>query len=146
VRLFLDTNVPASAVATRGLCSDVLREVFAAHELVVSAQVLGELRRVLSQKLRVDRELTEDFVSLVREEAVLAIPGGIPDVTIQDQDDLPVLSAALSSGADVFVTGDKELLDLGRIDRLSIVSPRQFWEKLKAGTSPGRRGRRRRRR
>ena len=31
MKVFLDTNVLASAAATRGLCADVLREVFASH-------------------------------------------------------------------------------------------------------------------
>lgn len=47
----------------------------------------------------------------------------VPTVEIQDQDDLPILSAAISAGADVFVTGDKEILDLGRIEKLAILFP-----------------------
>ena len=47
---FLDTNVLASAAATRGLCADVLREVLTSHELVTSAQVLNEFERVLRTK------------------------------------------------------------------------------------------------
>ena len=132
MRVFLDTNVLASAAATRGLCADVLREVLASHELVISAQVLGELRRVLRNKFGVDRDLIDEFIWLMRQDTVLGQPSQMPSVEIQDQDDLPVLSAAISAGADVFVTGDKELLDIGRIEKLAILSPRQFWEKLKA--------------
>ncbi len=40
MKVFLDTNVLASAAVTRGLCSDVLREVFASHDLFISEQVL----------------------------------------------------------------------------------------------------------
>ena len=132
MRVFLDTNVLASAAAARGLCADVLREVFASHELLTSAQVLRELRRVLRTKFGVDRDLIDDFIWLMRQDTVLARPGQLPKVKIQDQDDLPILSAAISAKADVFVTGDKEILDLGRIEKLAILSPRQFWEKLKA--------------
>jgi len=131
VRVFLDTNVLASAAATRGLCADVLREVFASHELLTSAQVLRELRRVLRSKFGVDQDLVDDFISLMRQDTVLARPGEPPGVEIQDQDDVPILSAAISAGADAFVTGDKELLAIGRIEKLAILSPRQFWEKLK---------------
>lgn len=145
MRVFLDTNVLASAAATRGLCADVVREVLAAHELVVSEQVLTELRRVLRQKLGVDDDLVEDYLSLLSEDAAIAMPGSLPGVKIRDSDDLPVLSAALASGAEIFVTGDKELLDLRRIDRLAILSPRQFWEKLKNASPPARRKGRRRR-
>ena len=132
MRVFLDTNVLASAAATRGLCADVLREVFASHELLTSAQVLRELRRVLRSKFGVDQDLVDDFISLMRQDTVLARPGEPPGVEIQDQDDVPILSAAISAGADAFVTGDKELLAIGRIEKLAILSPRQFWEKLKS--------------
>ena len=50
MKVFLDTNVLASAFATRGLCSDVLREVFASHDLYTSIEVLKELRVVLKNK------------------------------------------------------------------------------------------------
>ena len=132
MRVFLDTNVLASAAATRGLCADVLREVLTSHELLTSAQVLGELKRVLETKFGVAQDLIHDFISLMRQDTVLAEPGQLPTVEIQDPDDLPILSAAISVGADVFVTGDKEILDIGRIEKLAILSPRQFWEKLKA--------------
>jgi predicted nucleic acid-binding protein len=42
-----------------------------------------------------------------------------------------VLSCALNGKADLFITGDKELLGLIRIGDMEIVSPRTFWEKLK---------------
>ena len=137
MRVFLDTNVLASAAATRGLCADVLREVLTSHELFTSAQVLNELTRVLDTKFGVAQELIDEFIALMRQDTVLAEPGQLPTVEIQDQDDLPILSAAISAGAEVFVTGDKEILDLGRIEKLIILSPRQFWEKLKAQPQRG---------
>ncbi len=132
MRVFLDTNILISAAATRGLCADVLREVLASHELLTSAQVLGELRRVLRTKSGVDQDLVDEFIWLMQQDTVLAQPDQLPSVEIRDQDDLPVLSAAISAGADVFVTGDKEILDLRRVEKLAILSPRQFWEKLRA--------------
>jgi len=125
VRVFPDTNVQASAAATRGLCADVLREVLTSRELLTSAQVLSELKRVLRTKFGVAQELIDDFISLMRQDMVLAQPGQLPTVEIQDQDDLPILSAAISAGAAVFVTGDKEILDIGQIENLAILSPRQ---------------------
>jgi putative PIN family toxin of toxin-antitoxin system len=109
-----------------------LREVLASHELLTSAQVLSELERVLRRKFDVARDLIEDFISLVRQDTVLAQPGPRPPVEITDRDDLPVVSAAISGKADVFVTGDKELLDLKEVEDLAIISPRQFWDRLKA--------------
>jgi len=132
MKIFLDTNVLASAAATRGLCADVLREVFASHDLFVSKQVLSELERVLKLKFGVAQELIDDFIWLLRQDSVLAKPSQLPGVSIQDKADLTILAAAITAGAQVFVTGDKELLDLGRVENLKILSRRQFWEELKA--------------
>ena len=137
MRVFLDTNVLASAAATRGLCADVLREVLTSHELLISAQVLKELDRVLATKFGVVHDLIDDFIQLMRQDTVLAHPGQLPKVKIKDQDDLPILSAAISAKAEIFVTGDKEILDIGQIENLTILSPRQFWEKLKAQPQRG---------
>ena len=51
---------------------------------------------------------------------------------------------AIAAGAEILVTGDKELLDLGDIEDLEILSPRQFWEKLRAQQRRAGRGKLRR--
>jgi predicted nucleic acid-binding protein len=38
----------------------------------------------------------------------------------------------LNGEAELFVTGDKELLDLEKVGSMEIVSPRKFWEKLRS--------------
>jgi predicted nucleic acid-binding protein len=42
VKVFLDTNVLASALATRGLCAELFEVVLQSHELLVSPPVLKE--------------------------------------------------------------------------------------------------------
>jgi putative PIN family toxin of toxin-antitoxin system len=132
MKVFLDTNVLASAAATRGLCADVLRQVFASHQLLISEQVLKELINVLRFKFGVGQELIDDFIWLLQQDTVFAEPAKPPRIELRDKDDLPILAAAIAAGAEVLVTGDKELLDLGHIEGLEIISPRQFWEKLRA--------------
>jgi len=131
MKIFLDTNVLASAAATRGLCADVLREIFASHDLFLSEQVLSELGRVLKLKFGVAQDAIDDFIQLLRQDTVLAKPSRIPRVKLQDKDDLTILAAAITAGAEVLITGDKELLDLGHVQNLKILNPRQFWEELK---------------
>lgn len=130
MKVFLDTNVLASAAATRGLCADVVREVFARHESIVSKQVVDELRRVLRTKFGLPRAVITDYIDLVRQDSGLAEAGEVPKVKLRDKDDLQILAAAIASGADVLLTGDAELLALGRCNEVEILSPRQFWEKL----------------
>ena len=131
MKVFLDTNVLASAAATRGLCADVLRLVFASHQLFISEQVLKELKSVLRFKFGVSQDLTDDFIWLLQQDTVLAQPAQVPRVELQDKDDLFILAVAMAAGAEVLVTGDKELLRLGHLEGLEILSPRELWEKLK---------------
>lgn len=131
MRVFLDTNVLASAVATRGLCSDVLREVLTTHELIISDLLLMELNKVLRHKFRVPSALIEDFICILKQDTILAEPVDLSDIKLKDKNDLTRLSSAISAKAKLLVTGDKELLSLVKIKNVKIVSPRQFWEKLK---------------
>ena len=132
MRVLLDTNVLASAVTTRGLCADVLREVLAKHELVVCSQIFSELRRILQSKFGMSSDLIKSFVWLLQQDTILSKPGSLPQVNLKDKDDLGILAAAQSGGADVVVTGDRELQTLGDFLGIKIMSPRQFWQELTA--------------
>src|SRR4030042_1041478 len=111
MKIFLDTNVLVGAMATRGLCADVLREGLTSHQLVVSVPLLAELKRVLRQKLQIPAELINEAIEVLQQDAHLAAPSKVPDIDIQDKEDLVILSSALGGKADLLVTGDKELLD-----------------------------------
>lgn len=135
MRVFLDANVVVSAFATRGLCADVMRDVLAHHLLVASADLFREVEKALREKLRVPEDVAGDAVGLLREFAVLVEPAGEVDLPISDPADRSLIAAALEGGADLFVTGDRELLALGRAGGTAILAPRAFWERVKG---PGR--------
>jgi putative PIN family toxin of toxin-antitoxin system len=131
--VFLDTNVLVAAFATRGLCADVFRLTLAAHEMVVSEQVMTELERTLREKIGLPERELRSVLSLVREEATLAREAEAT-VSVRDPSDTPILAAALASGADVLVTGDRDLLELEQPVRIRIVSPRGFWQLFKGAS------------
>lgn len=133
MRVFLDTNVLVAAFATRGLCADVFRLTLAAHEMVVSEQVMTELERTLREKIGLPERELRSVLSLVREEATLAREAEAT-VSVRDPSDTPILAAALASGADVLVTGDRDLLELEQPVRIRIVSPRGFWQLVKGAS------------
>lgn len=132
MRIFLDTNVLVAAIATRGLCTEVLESVLQGQELLTCDPVFAELERVLVSKLRVPRSTAAAFLELLREEGHLVRGRKRPTARIRDADDIPILSCALAGNADVFVTGDKALLDLQKVDGLLILSPRELWTRLAA--------------
>lgn len=137
MKVFLDTNVIASATATRGLCDDVLRTVIEFHDLVVSEHLIKELRRVLKDKFGASSELIADVVWLLQQDTCVADTMPLADLPLKDRADVAIVSAALNGGADVLVTGDKEILDLKHVKALEILTPRQFWDKERGQPRPG---------
>jgi putative PIN family toxin of toxin-antitoxin system len=136
LKVFPDTNVLAAAVATRGLCNELLESIMHDHELMTCQAVLTELKRVLSGKLRVPAPMVENYLGLLKSEAQIVESREMPVIPIKDADDIPILACAIHGGADVFVTGDKELLALRQFENLVIISPRQLWNQLAGVESP----------
>jgi len=99
MKVFLDTNVLVSAMAARGLCADVLREVFTSHQLIVSVPLFNELKRVLRQKLQIPGELIDDSIEILQRDAHFATTSTLSDVKVRDKDDLIILSSALNGNA-----------------------------------------------
>lgn len=79
MKVFLDTNVQVSALATRGLCTDLFRVVVAEHDLVVGEVVLEELRRVSRQSFAYPQIASKGLKSsCARMKWLLAPPIRIP--------------------------------------------------------------------
>jgi putative PIN family toxin of toxin-antitoxin system len=131
MKIFLDTNVLVSAFATHGLCADVLREVFASHDLLTCVEVLEEMKWVFMEKFGVSEALIKDIVLLLHNETIMVHPTKTVDVTLKDKADIQIVSAALAGGADMLVTVDRELQNLVRIENRKILSSREFWEMLR---------------
>jgi len=128
MRIFLDTNVIASATATRGLCADLFRTVIASHDLIVSDHLIEEVRRILGDKFRAPSSLIDDLVWLLRQDTVMANAFPLAALPLSDPADIAIVSSALNGGADVLVTGDKEILGLKQVGHLRILTPRQLWD------------------
>ena len=136
MKVFLDTNVLVSGFATRGLCADVVRLVLAEHELLTTDVVLEELQRALVQKLRLPNDTVQDILALLGDNLVQSEPNPSPRIRLSDKADLLILASALGAKADVFVTGDKDLLRVKeQVPELLITDPRGFWNRMrKPGT------------
>ena len=130
MRVSLDTNVLVSAFTTRGICADVLAVVLQEHQLVLGEKVLGELARVLREKMRMPEDSVVEADAFLRQEAAVSTMGHALDAPVRDPDDLEVLADAVEGLADVLVTGDRDLLDVANQLPVEVLSPRGFWEKL----------------
>ena len=76
MRVFLDTNALVSALATRGLCADVLQACLSDHWLLVGESVLRELRSVLRRKLGLPEEMISEVEAFLRREGEIVVPEG----------------------------------------------------------------------
>ncbi|MEO8924631.1 MAG: putative toxin-antitoxin system toxin component, PIN family [Caldimonas sp.] len=133
MRVFLDTNVLVSAFAARGLCAEVLELVLLDHDLILGQAVLRELEKALREKVKLSIARSAEIVDFVSSEATQVVDKAEPAIVNADAADALVLGEALASHADLFVTGDAVLLRLATVGALKIVSPRRFWEVLRAG-------------
>ena len=133
MRICLDTNVVVSAVATRGLCADLFQAILAEHELVLGETVLEEVRRVLSQKMRVRRAMIEELEAFLRRHATVVKASGEGAIKGLDTADAAVVADAMAGHSDVLVSGDQDLLKLANAP-IAIVSPRGLWEALRRAT------------
>jgi putative PIN family toxin of toxin-antitoxin system len=131
VRVFLDTNVLASAIATRGICHDILHVTLAEHQLVVGEAVLAELSRVLVRKFRVDADVAKEADAFLRREAEVVGKAPRLGLVLRDSDDVAVLEQAIAGGSDVLVSGDRDFLDFAPSSPVRILSPRGFWDFLR---------------
>jgi putative PIN family toxin of toxin-antitoxin system len=132
----LDTNVIASAVLIRGRIEDrVLRAWFAGqYRLVLSVPILEEVRRVLEYpRIRSRRWMSdEETVHLLERlaESSVLVEGKQRLRICRDPADDKFVVAAVEGKADYIVTGDTDLLDLGKYQDIEIVTPRQFLQAL----------------
>lgn len=132
MKVALDTNVLVSAFATRGLCADLVHAIVAEHQLIVGVTVLTELRRVLREKMKVPTDTIREVEAFLHREAVVVEQAPVLSVKLRDKSDVAVLAEAIGGGADVLVTGDRDLLDIADSAPLRIVTPRGFWEQLRS--------------
>jgi putative PIN family toxin of toxin-antitoxin system len=125
VRVFFDTNVLVSAFVSRGLCTDLLKIVLGEHDLLVSNLVVEEFEHVLRDKLGVPKNILENALGIFAH--VEVVPNG-PEF---EKNDDTILAAAIDCEADIFVTGDHELLTVAKRFPIPAVSPRKFMELLR---------------
>ena len=131
MKVCADTNFLVSAFATRGLSADVFQLVLAEHQMMTGEFNLTELKRVLTEKLKVPKQITVEAEELLRRYHIEPVTDNPSGVQVRDDDDRWVLESAIRASADVLITGDKDLLDVSnQVPQLKILTPREFWELL----------------
>ena len=131
MRVVLDTNVLLAAIATHGLCQALVALVFRDHVVILSEHILREVAKHYRGKFKATKRQADAAVAVLTANGELVEPVAVPPGTVRDKDDLPVLGTAIAGSVAALVTGDQELLALGLFRGVAILSPRDFYERLR---------------
>lgn len=124
-----------SAFATHGLGDEILRFLLRRHGLGTFELLLGKPAKEETLRILVEKfHATEDDLIPVRTamDIALSVPASTRNTAIHipDPDDVPLIACALAASAELFITGDKALPNLKKVEIMAIVSPRAAWEIL----------------
>lgn len=132
MRVVFDTNVLISAfVFPGGAPEPAYRAALSGRvTLVTSPPLLAELARVLADKFGWEEAMVEAAVGQVARIGTVVRPRDTLSVIEHDPDDDRVLEAAREGSADVIMSGDRHLLELGSWEAIRIVRVAELLEEL----------------
>ncbi len=126
-KIVIDTNVFISALAFGGKPREITKLIAdKSIILVISEDCLSELRRKIISKFP---EFINELVRLERlmGRRAIFVKLGLPSVTAsRDEDDNKFIETAVLGQCDYIVSGDKDLLDVGKYRDIHIVNPSEF--------------------
>src|SRR5438552_6812080 len=130
MRVVLDSNVIIAAYATHGLCHSLFELRLIDHALIFSQDILDEVEDKLKSKIKIPPKVVKDILSFLKKNSVLEEPTPLRPGICRDPKDIKILGLAVASHVDGLVSGDEDLLALGRIEGIPILSPRDFYNLL----------------
>jgi uncharacterized protein len=132
MRVVLDTNIWLSGLLWGGLPGQILQQVeLGALRAIASEAILDELARTLDRpkfQRRLER-LGLDVAGIlgaVRQVVVMVPDELIVVENLRDPKDAMIVAAAIVGNAGVIITGDQDLLVLGEVNGVKILTPRDF--------------------
>jgi len=131
LRAVADTNVVVSGLLWLGMPGRILEAAANGRvSLFTSPALVRELFEVmnvpkLARRLEAAGLPPEELMQRYLDVVMLVEPQAVPNVVPDDPDDNEVVAAAIASEADLIISGDGHLLDLGRHAGIRIITPAQ---------------------
>ena len=124
----VDTNVWISAILNKnGTPRVALEKALDVDVIAICDELLQEIIDVLERKFSISPADTHNHLKLYIARAVYVTIDGTEQGCRDSEDDM-VIECAKKSRADFIVTGDRDLLDMGSVEGIRIITARQYIE------------------
>jgi putative PIN family toxin of toxin-antitoxin system len=123
-----DSNILVSAIVFGGKPGQLLEMAINGEvTLVISPDILGETLGVLTEKFKFSNEQVLNAFERLRDSCIIT-PMNPPRLKpiAKDPDDDRIIECAVANAAEVIISGDKHLLELGSYRDIKIVRLTEF--------------------
>lgn len=124
----IDSGVWISGLRFGGVPLEAVERALIIDRVAICREIELEVIRILTTKMGWEDRRARQSLSLYLEEAIWASVGGSVQGVCRDPMDDAVLECAAVAGADLILTGDQDLLSLGRFQKSRIVTAREYIE------------------
>lgn len=127
ISVVLDTNIYLSGIIFGGNSRHILDLVI--HKKIkayTSPSILLEIADKLEKKFHWHKEQIIITIKTIAKTVIVVKPQKRLRVVKMDKSDNKIIEAALESGADYIISGDKHLLEMKSYQGIKIVSPSSF--------------------
>lgn len=124
----IDTNVYISALhfsQRRGIPAQAVAKAIKTDVIVTCDEIEAEIARILVEKFQWSDGLVHEALAYISKRAIRVQIHGTVSLC-RDPDDNKFLECAERAGADLIVTGDRDLLAIGSHGRTRIVTPAEY--------------------
>jgi hypothetical protein len=128
MKIFFDTNVLAAAFISHGACAELFDHCLENHLVYTSDFVVEELLEKLAGKFHFTNEKVLWACNHLRINTTLTAESTLTHRLCRDKDDDHILAASIHAQVDCIISGDKDLLDMKKVQHISIVKPADFWK------------------
>ena len=130
MKVMLDTNILVSAFVFKiKKMNELIYKLSTEHEIVICSYTIEELKELIDTKFKVTQKDLDEFLKDFPFILVYS-PTTVENklFEIRDKDDYIILHTAIIEDVDVFITGDKDFIDID-IDKPEIMNTTEFLEK-----------------
>lgn len=128
MRIILDTNIYIAAALHDGFSAEVIEALSEnpVFTIVISEEILEELREKLLSKFEFSEIATDIFVERIRKIAETVGVRKKVYIVKRDAEDNKILECALAGEGDLIVTLDQDLIKLKSFKGIGIIHPKTF--------------------